>query len=204
MNNIITTQQDHLPSTPMPLADFTVQLMRDSDRLEMAQGHFFGVAHQRYDNPDERISALTQALEDFGHFYENELPVIISNLERASDQKAASEHIAGAVAVLLHSFPNVKDNFDSTVFSQQIIRFLEEWQIGEGVLGLAFRHIILNHKWLPSISEIRDGVNEAKKTLSLLQEKIYGDPEVSNDYGIWNVRGTLKYHLNDATKRRND
>jgi hypothetical protein len=116
MNNIITTQQDHLPSTPMPLADFTVQLMRDSDRLEMAQGHFFGVAHQRYDNPDERISALTQALEDFGHFYENELPVIISNLERASDQKAASEHIAGAVAVLLHSFPNVKDNFDSTVF----------------------------------------------------------------------------------------
>ena len=157
MNNIITTQQDHLPSTPMPLADFTVQLMRDSNRLEMAQRHFSDVAHQRYGNPEEGISAITEALQNFDRFVEQELPIIINNLERASNQKATSEDIAVAVAVLLHSFPNVKDNFDSTIFSQQVIRFLEEWQLGEGELGLAFRHIILNHKWLPSISEIRDG-----------------------------------------------
>ena len=203
-NDIIKTQQQHLPSTPMPLADFTTQLMRDNNRLETARKYFSDVPHRRYDDPEEKISAFTEALQDLDRFYENELPIIRSNLERASDQKATSEDIAVAVAVLLHSFPNVRDNFDSTIFSQQVIRFLEEWQLGEGELGLAFRHIILNHKWSPSISEIRDGVNEAKKTLSLLQEKIYGDPKVSNDCGIWNVRGTLKYYLNDSTKRRND
>jgi hypothetical protein len=203
-NDIITTQQNHLPSTPMPLADFTAQLKLDSERLEQVQRQFSGVTRYRYGGPEEEISALTEALQNFDRFVEGELPIIIRNLELALDQKATSEDIAVAVAVLIHSFPNVKDNFDSTIFSQQVIRFLEEWQIGEGVLGLAFRHIILNHKWLPSISEIRDGVNEAIKTLSLLHKRIYGDPEVSNDCGIWNVRETLKYYLADATKRRND
>ena len=156
MNNIITTQQDHLPSTPMPLADFTVQLMRDSNRLEMAQRHFSDVAHQRYDDPEEGIFCYHGSIAELGStLSSNELPIISSNLERASNQKATSADIAVAVAVLLHSFPNVKDNFDSTIFSQQVIRFLEEWQLGEGELGLAFRHIILNHKWLPSISEIQ-------------------------------------------------
>jgi hypothetical protein len=205
MNNIVKNQ-DHLPSTPMPLADAVTQLFRDRDRLKQVRTYCYDIAHHRYGNPDEKISVITETLEQFDQFVEHGLPIIIDNLERAVHRKATSEDIAVAVAVLIHSFPNVKDNFDSSIFSQQLIRFFEEWQIGEGVLGFAMRHLVLNHKWLPSISEIKDAVDEASKTLFNTWTTIHGDPDVSNDAGILGVRSTLEYYLNDATKdkRRNE
>jgi hypothetical protein len=135
----------------------------------------------------------------YEQFFATDIPVIVSNLDRAMQQQATAEDISVAVAVLMHSFPNVKNNFDSTIYSQQLIRFLAEWQIADGVLSLAFRDLILTHKWLPSIADVRTAVEEAIKTLRHHRDKIYGNLNECIP-GLASYRGTLRYYLKDAMK----
>jgi hypothetical protein len=194
--------QNHLPTSPMPSANFVVQIFQDQNRID-DMGEYFRVAiDYKYSTALEKTFALKQAMATFEQFFATDVPAIVSNLDRAMQQQATAEDISIAVAVLMHSFPNVKDNFDSTIYSQQLIRFLSEWQIADGVLSLAFRNLVLTHKWLPSIADIRIAIEEAMKTLRHNRDKIYGNLDEANP-GLVGWYGTLRYHLKDATKDAN-
>jgi hypothetical protein len=176
MNNIITTKQD-LPSTPMPLADQTTQLLRSRRRIdEWTKEIMCMVKTKDKGNYAEKLAILQDAFAEYKRFFEQEIPVILNRIEQAK-KKANSADIFLAVALLLLSFPNVRENFDSTIYSQLIIRHLEESEVDEGTVGLGFRHILLNYKWLPSIAQINEAMIEGRKALLDIEEHILGSAE---------------------------
>jgi hypothetical protein len=201
--NLIQTQnQNRLPTSPMPSANFVVQIFQDQNRIDDMHEYCRAAINYKYSTTQEKASALKQALATYEQFFATDVPAIVSNLDRAMQQQATAEDISMAVAVLMHSFPNVKDNFDSTIYSQQLIRFLSEWQIADGVLSLAFRNLVLTHKWLPSIADIRIALEEALKTLRHNRDKIYGNLDEAMP-GLAGFYGTLRYYLKEATKDAN-
>jgi hypothetical protein len=189
MTNIIPTDQQ-LPSTPV--TNLNRQLMQDSDRLEQVVQNGRVAINQPYHSKHDKLTAITAAVKAHDDFVHDELPDIETNLDRALNQPATLEHISVKVALLLKSFPNSRADFDATIYSRQLMDYLEDWKVGEGVLEVAFRYLLLNHKWLPSISEVWDAVLKAKNALLLVANEVI--PRLRTEKSI------LNYYLEDARK----
>jgi len=153
----------------------------------------------RYDGPEAEIEALQYALTEFDSFACTDLPRIQPDLVRALSTPAAHSTIEAAVAGLCAVFPNIH-NRDLTIFMQQLVSFLEDWEIKEGVLDLAVRDLMLTCDYLPTISKVREALTGADGRLSKFSDRLIGD------CGIYFYRSTLTYKIESldgtAAKRR--
>jgi hypothetical protein len=188
MTNEITTTTTNPPPVLRGTADLALQLRKHEDRID----EIVRITRCHGKNLDD----LTQSLTEFDAFAERELPTIRTNLDRALNKPASSEDIAISVAMLAGCFPNIHNN-DRTIFLQQLVRLLEGWEVGVGILGLAMRHLTLTCEYLPSIAKVREALVQAQDSLLKMSNRLNGDPEVGGDAGIYNHRQLLQRRIEE-------
>jgi hypothetical protein len=194
MTNDITMTTTNVPVAASNLTD---RVRHHRDRIDEVRTHFSKVVNFSYNSPEQRIKHLQQYLVQFDTFAETELPTIQDEIDRALNEPATSEEIDVEVAKLVGSFPNVTKN-DLAMFSHQLSGFLEDWQVGRGMLSLAMRHLTLTCEFLPTIAKVREALKETQQDLLKSRMRLLGDPEQCHA-GVYGFRHSLQRQLDDAT-----
>jgi len=197
MTNDITTHGEH-PVALREATNIAALLVKHQDRISEVTDFMNEVNRRRYDTKEDQIQVLTKALEIFNAFVDTELPTIRNNLELGLTAPTNRVDWASMVALLVGCFPNTNKE-DRTIFMQQLALFLEDFQPVSGQLGLAFRRLVRNCKFLPVIAEVREALIDANEFMVGIQNRLMGNPEISGDAGIYNFRHTTQYMLEDAT-----